>query len=105
MVSALRNMHLRTNSYDADLPILAYLMVLATIAAMLGFSLYGLWKPYSSPNPGLSAYQAPTGLFVTRVSPMDGESGGLVAQLAAAESRVAAAEGASGQEAIKPKRA
>jgi hypothetical protein len=95
-------MVLRTDSHDSDLPMFAYLMVLATVAAVLAYSLYWLWRPHTSPNPGLAAYQAPTGLYMSRATPLG--AGGLVAQLAAAEARAEVPESAPEPEPVKPKR-
>src|SRR5437870_2644623 len=97
-------MALRTDSRDADLSMLAYLVVLATVATVLAYSLYWLRQPYIVPNPGLAAYKAPTGLFMSRATPLDpnaGTGGGLVAELAAAEAR-AEASASSPERAVTP---
>jgi hypothetical protein len=99
-------MVLRTDSRDADLSMLAYLVVLATVATVLAYSLYWLRQPYAVPNPGLAAYKAPTGLFMSRATPLDpnaGTGGGLVAELAAAEARAEASASAPERAVTPPK--
>src|SRR5215471_7420702 len=99
-------MALRTASHDADLPMLAYLVVLATVATVFAYSLYWLKQPYIAPNPGLAAYKPPTGLFMSRATPLDskgGNGGGLVAELAAAEARAEGSANASEHAVAPPK--
>src|SRR5258705_6481504 len=96
-------MAIRTDSHDADLSILTYLVLLATFAAVLAYSLYWLRQPYVVPNPGLAAYKAPTGLFMSRATPFDtGAGGGLVAELASPEARAGSASEHAGTT-TKPK--
>jgi hypothetical protein len=87
------------DSDDADLSMFA----LATVAAVLGFSLYCLWKPHTWPNLGLVTYQVPTGRTMAPATPLGDELGELGAQFAPDEARAEVAENAPDHEAVKPK--
>src|SRR5262245_748182 len=88
-------------SYDADLS----MFTLATVAAVLGFSLYCLWKPHNWPNLGIASHQTPTSLLMAPATSVDDESGGLVGEFAAGEARAEATESAPEHEAVMPKSA
>jgi hypothetical protein len=44
----------------ADLPMLGYVVILATVLGAFALGLYWLQKPYPIPNPGLAAYRPAT---------------------------------------------
>lgn len=45
------------NRHGAELPMLGYAAILATVLGLFGLGLYWLQKPQIIPNPGLAAYR------------------------------------------------
>src|SRR5215470_3978684 len=91
----------RTDPFDSDLSMFS----LATVAAVLGFSLYCLWKPHNWPNLAIASYKPPTTVLMVPATSVDVEFRALLDEFAAAEAHAEAAESAPEHEAVKPKSA
>ena len=57
-------MSLPSDSRDAELPMLAYVAVLASVFGLFALGLHWLQQPSVIPNPGLAAYKPPPGMAV-----------------------------------------
>jgi hypothetical protein len=55
-------MNVPSDRHGADLPILGYAAMLATVLGLFAFGLYWLQKPHVIPNPGLAAYRPVAGM-------------------------------------------
>src|ERR1700747_1012604 len=55
-------MRFPSDTDGADLPMVGYVGMLATIVGLLAVGLYWLQKPYIIPNPGVAAYNPGTKL-------------------------------------------
>jgi hypothetical protein len=84
-------MLIRVEERDADLPILAYLMMLAALFAGFAYGLVWLLSPRSVPNPGLAAYKPPTGISLVVAKPHDPSAIESAELLVAAEANVGTA--------------